>query len=73
MNFDFTLEVLKHELVNQEYKRDYPSIMAVSMSKGFEKRIKELKLAISILQKAVTLDDLFKDAIVVGENTKVSK
>jgi len=49
--FEYTIEVLKYELINCEYKRDYPSMMAVSMSESLEKKISELQQAIAVLER----------------------
>ena len=88
MNFEYAKDVLKDtkeklgerldfyndgSFVDWMYKNNH-GFSVGERTKELENNITELQQAISILEKSVILDDLFKDAIVVGEKVaEVSK
>ena len=75
MNFDYLIRELNSIKLGWENITKSPINNAISehIEIQAKERVKELELAISVLEKAVILDDLFKDAIVVGEKVEVSK
>ena len=51
MKYDYAIETLEYEIKNLQYKKDYPSMTAILISKSLDNKIQQLKSAIEVLKK----------------------